>query len=249
MLRGLYAATSGLTALQTRQEIETNNLVNAETNGYKRQKTLMKNFRQVLLDEIHYKDATVNRKNMGVMERGVMVDDIITIYEQGTIVATDRNLDFALDGEGYFTIRGADGQEYFTRDGGFKLNFQGILVNNAGLEVLGENGPISLQGNLISVDQDGSVFLDGNFVDRLKVVNLEKPIKLGGNRFLPNGEVLPFDFSKGRVNQGFIEQSNSSTIDGITGFITLTRAFEANQRMIQTYDTTLEKAINEVGRV
>jgi flagellar hook-basal body protein len=107
-----------------------------------------------------------------------MVDDVITIYEQGDLVATDNNLDLAVDGDGYFTIVDPDGQEYFTRDGGFKLNFEGYLVNNNGLIVAGENGAINLQGEFINIEPDGSVYLDGEFVDTLKVVNIENPIKI-----------------------------------------------------------------------
>ncbi len=250
MLRGLYAAGTGLTSLLQKQEIETNNMANAETTGYKRQETVMKSFREVLLNEIDYKDLSMTRKNIGTMSRGVMVDDVVTIYEQGIIAASERDLDLAIDGEGYFTIRDAEGQEYHTRDGGFKLNFEGILVNNNGLEVMGENGPIALQGTTVSIEQDGDVFLDGEFVDRLQLVNLEDPVKVGSNRFLPTegNEPVPFDNTTGRVVQGFLEQSNANVVDSMTRFISLTRAYEMNQRMIQTYDTTLEKAINEVGR-
>jgi len=249
LLRGLYSAGSGLTALLQKQEIETNNLVNAETAGYKRQQTVFKNFRDILLDEISYEDAKVNRKNIGSISHGVMVDDVITIYEQGDLVATENDLDLAIDGEGYFTIIDEDGQEYFTRDGGFKLNFEGDLVNNNGLIVSGENGAINLQGSFVAIEPDGSVYLDGEFVDRLKVVNLEEPIKIGSNRFLPSGEEpQPFDFREGRVIQGYKEQSNANVIDSMTKFIALTRSYEASQRMIQTIDTTIEKAITEVGR-
>lgn len=249
MLRGLYSAGSGLTALLQKQEIETNNLVNAETAGYKRQQTVFRNFRDVLLDEINYKEAKVNTKNIGSISHGVMVDDVITIYEQGDLVATDNNLDLAVDGDGYFTIVDPDGQEYFTRDGGFKLNFEGYLVNNNGLIVAGENGAINLQGEFINIEPDGSVYLDGEFVDTLKVVNIENPIKIGSNRFLPSGEQpQPFDFRRGRVIQGYKEQSNANVIDSMTRFIALTRSYESSQRMIQTIDSTIEKAITEVGR-
>lgn len=249
MLRGLYSAGSGLTALLQKQEIETNNLVNAETAGYKKQQTVFKSFRNVLLDEINYEDAEINKKNIGSISHGVMVDDVITIYEQGDLVATDNNLDLAVDGDGYFSILDEDGQEYYTRDGGFKLNFEGNLVNNNGLIVSGENGPINLQGEFISVEPDGGVYLDGEYVDRIKVVNIEEPIKIGSNRFLPNGnEVQPFDYSRGRVIQGYKEQSNANVIDSMTKFIALTRSYESSQRMIQTIDTTIEKAITEVGR-
>ncbi len=250
MLRGLYSAGSGLTALLQKQEIETNNLVNAETAGYKRQQTVFKNFRDVLIDEINYREASLNKPSIGSISHGVMVDDVITIYEQGILVATQNKLDLALDGDGYFTIIDKDGKEYYTRDGGFKLNFEGTLVNNNGLIVAGEKGSINLQGEFISFEPDGSVYLDGEFVDRLRLVNLEEPIKIGSNRFLPVGESpQPFDYRKGRLIQGYIEQSNANVIDSMTRFIALTRSYESSQKVIQTIDNTLEKAINEVGRV
>lgn len=250
MLRGLYSAGSGLTALLQKQEIETNNLVNAETAGYKRQQTVFKNFRDILIDEINYKDASLNKANIGSISHGVMVDDVITIYEQGILVATENDLDLAIDGKGYFTIIDQDGKEYYTRDGGFKLNFEGTLVNNNGLIVQGEKGAINLQGEFISFEPDGSIYLDGQFVDRLSLVNIDEPIKVGSNRFLPVGESpQPFNYKEGRVIQGYIEQSNANIIDSMTKFIALTRSYESSQKMIQTIDNTLEKAINEVGRV
>lgn len=250
MLRGLYSAGSGLTALMQKQEIETNNMVNAETAGYKRQQTVFRNFRDVYLDEINYKEANTKSKNIGSISHGVMVDDIITIYEQGDLVATENDLDLAMDGEGYFTIIDKDGKEYYTRDGGFKLNFQGDLVNNNGYIVAGEKGAINLQGSFTTIEPNGDVYLDGNYVDTLKVVNIEEPIKIGSNRFLPTGETpQPFDYKKARVIQGYKEQSNANLIDSMTKFIALTRSYESSQKMIQTIDNTLEKAINEVGRV
>lgn len=250
MLRGLYSAGSGLTALLQKQEIETNNLVNAETAGYKKQQTVFKNFRDLLVDEINYTEARVNKHSIGRISHGVMVDDVITIYEQGALVSTENDLDLAMNGEGYFTIIDQDGKEYYTRDGGFKLNFEGILVNNNGLIVAGERGPINLQGEFISFEPDGSVYLDGNFVDKLKLVNLDEPIKIGSNRFLPDGEnPQPFDYREGRVIQGYKEESNANVIDSMTRFIALTRSYESSQKVIQTIDNSLEKAINEVGRV
>lgn len=250
MLRGLYSAGSGLMALLQKQEVETNNMVNAETAGYKRQQTVFKNFRDVYLDEINYKEGTTKNRNIGSISHGVMVDDVITIYEQGDLVATENNLDLAMDGEGYFTIVDKDGKEYFTRDGGFKLNFQGDLVNNNGLLVVGEKGAINLQGNNIAIEPDGGVYLDGDFIDKLRVVNIAEPIKIGSNRFLPTAETpQAFDFKKGRVIQGYKEQSNANIIDSMTKFIALTRSYESSQKMIQTIDSTIEKAINEVGRV
>ena len=249
MLRGLYSATSGLTALLQKQEIETNNLVNSDTTGYKKQKTLFKEFKDVLLDEINYQEAKINKKNIGSLSRGVMVDDVITVFEQGTLVSTESELDFAIDGEGYFTLRDSEGKEYYTRDGAFKLNYEGVLVNNSGLEVLGEKGVLNLQGGQISVDKDGSVFQDGELRDKLKLVRLNEPVKVGGNLFLPSGEADSFDIALGSVEQGYLEQSNANVIEGMTRFIALTRSFESSQRIIQTYDSTIEKAVNEVGRV
>ena len=95
MLRGLYSAGSGLTALLQKQEIETNNLVNAETAGYKRQQTVFQKFQRYTPWWNKYEDAKVNRKTL-FNKSGVMVDDVITIYEQGDLVATENDLDLAI---------------------------------------------------------------------------------------------------------------------------------------------------------
>ncbi|MFZ7102093.1 MAG: flagellar hook-basal body protein [Peptococcaceae bacterium] len=248
MLRGLYTAATGLSAIMFRNEIETNNLVNSKTGGYKGEEVLFKSFQSRLNSMINYeRPATSPRVPIGNLGRGVKVDDVITYFDiQGELVNTERDFDLAIKGQGYLVVENAEGQRFYTRNGSFDLNQNAQLTNDDGYLVMAENGPITVRGQSVNINEDGAIYVDGEYVDKLLMVGLQEPRKYGSTLFESD---LPPVEAEGKILQGYLEQSNANPIEGMTKYLKNLRAYEANQKIVQAYDSTLDKVINEVGRV
>ncbi len=175
-----------------------------------------------------------------------------TDYSQGTLRKTDNDLDLALQSEGFFKVNTPNGIRY-TRDGHFTLNSQGILVNQKGEAVQGQNGNILLDGELVQINGAGAIELDGELIDTLDIVtfdDLTKLDKMEGGRYVYNGnpqndEVIPENLS---VKQGALEGSNVQVVDEMVTMIDHHRMYETFQKMMQTFDEVDGKAITDVGR-
>jgi flagellar basal-body rod protein FlgF len=188
---------------------------------------------------------------------------------------TGNDFDMALDGKGFFSVQTENGERY-TRNGAFYLNNEGWLVNKKGDKVLGEEGPVQLQKYNFMIDQDGVIWRDATQagdaarlvsmyevkwenlerVDRLKVINFEEPRyvrKQGDSYWLDTPEsgpavVIPED-ARPKVRTSYLEASNVNPISEMVQMIEVNRAYEANQKAIQTHDALAGRLINEVGRV
>ncbi|GFN36207.1 flagellar hook-basal body protein [Tepidimicrobium xylanilyticum] len=190
---------------------------------------------------------------IGTMNAGLKFQKIVTDFTQGNMIETGSTLDLALNGSGFFKITDAEGNTYYTRDGSFVLNEEGILSTLSGEVVQGLNGDIVIQGNDITVGKRGEVIVDGNVVGMLDIVDLENREflrKIGDNLYaMAEGvepEEIPFE---GEVFQGYLESSNVNAIEEMVEMISLLREYEAGQKAIRVQDEMLEKASNEIGRV
>lgn len=248
MLRGLYTASSGMIAQQKIVDVLSNNLANVNTSGYKKDTVSTMAFPgfQVIRNG---GDSPSNNGNIGVMNYGVLVDTFNTNFSEGNIERTDGKLDFAIDGSGFFTISTPNGIRY-TKDGSFTLNSSGYLVTKDGYYVMGQNGPIHLENGDISVDDSGNITLNDQVVDKLNVVDFSdySTLRKEGNNlfFTTGGQPIP---SNATIKQGYIEGSNVNPVDEMVTMISAMRTYEANQKSASAFDETLDKAVNEVGRV
>lgn len=173
-------------------------------------------------------------------------------HSQGPIRETGNPLDVSLADEGFFTVQTPFGDRY-TRDGRFTINSVGELVTQNGDPVLGENGPIAIEGNKVDINKAGEVFVDGQIVDALKVVTFEDltPLfKQGGNLYEylgdPGAEIAPPNID---VRQKTVEGSNVETVTEMARLIELSRMYETYQKMLQSFDETDAKAISDVGQL
>lgn len=245
MLRGLYTAASGLLASQKRNDVVANNLANVNTAGFKKEETVAKSFKETLIEKINYEKAMEPGVPVGKLGKGVMIDEISTDYSAGDIVNTDNPLDIALVGSGYLTvIDNETGREFYTRDGSLTINAQGQLITQSGHQVIGTNGPIDVTGNLIEITEGGQVIIDGNNVGTLQIVDITNVKKYGHNLFTGE-DPSP---ARAQIKQGFLESSNVNAVEEMVKMISVMRSYETNQKVVQAYDNTLEKA-NEIGRV
>jgi flagellar basal-body rod protein FlgG len=177
-----------------------------------------------------------------------------TDYRQGDIRFTGAPTDMAIDGQGFFEVQMPDGQSAYTRDGQFHVDNQGQLVTKEGYSVMGQGGPIRLdraiQGE-IHVSPTGEISKGTTPVGKLRIMTFADTSQIatiGGGWFVPADKtVQPQEVANPSVRQKFIEGSNTSTITEMTDLITSMRAFEANQKVIQTQDERMGKTIQELG--
>jgi len=241
--RGLYIAASGMLAAEVRQDVIANNLANATNAGFKGDKLVQESFGDLLLQQ-----ATSGAK-IGPLNTGTQVVQISPDLANQGFRWTQRSLDLAIGGDGWFTVQTPTGTAY-TRDGAFTTNAQGQITTADGYAVLGVDGkPISVAGNgRIGVDAAGRVSVNGKAVGQLKVTDLQAASvkKLGGD--LVSGAVDPAG-KVGSVAQGALENSNVNSVLEMVNLIENMRLFESDQKVVQAIDSTLDKAVNQVGRV
>ena len=281
MIRGLYIGASGMVAEWNRLDAVSNNLANTDLTGYKRDTVVFKAFPELLMRRMD--DDGVKRIPMGSVDvspivgklgTGVETNEVYTEFTQGAFKETGSDFDFALEGEGFFTVLTPDGERY-TRNGSFVLGPESLLVTKEGYPVLGENGPIKVKENNFVVDQYGNVFVNRRFIpndqrlvsrsenewdqteklDTLKIVRFQRPryLRKQGSSLWKDteesGTALVVEKNRRpKVHQGFLEASNVNPVTEMVRMIEVNRAYEANQKSIQTHDTLLGRLLNEVLR-
>lgn len=252
MIRGLYTSAIGMTTQFKKMDVISNNLANVDNAGYKKDIVVSQSFPEELSKRINdQKKGFPNNQNIGRMSLGVYIDEVYTNYTQGSLTQTNDSFNVALQGKGFFAVQDEDGIEKYTRDGSFILNSDGTLMTKEGNQVLGENGVINLEQGDVRIDEEGNIFLNNEFIDRLRILDFNNPEtlrKVGDNLLERVDQTETTDF-QGKVVQGYLETSNVNVVQEMVDMITATRTYEANQKAIQTHDETLGKAVNEVGRL
>lgn len=257
MLRSLYTAYTGMLNEQRRLDIMTNNLANSTTAGYKMESTASQSFDKVLGIKIRDVSEAFNDHPIGDMSLGVKLGEVFTDYKQGALRETGGKFDLALSGKGFFAIRYIDknGNEStkYTRDGNFRLTQDGHVTDVNGNQLRTEGGVLQIpkdSGNL-KITTDGLVTLGNKVIDKIKITDFESYdyIKKFGDNLYELQEGAKEKSSEAEVLQGYIEQSNVNVVREMVNLITITRAYQAGQKMIQSTDSMMESAVNSVGKV
>ena len=182
-----------------------------------------------------------------------------TDFTHGSLKNTANDFDLALIGKGFFCVQKPDGVHY-TRKGNFTLNAEGVLVTGNGFPVVGDGGEIDVKGSenphrfkKFTVDEEGSVSVDGKQVGSLRIVNFPEPnklIKMGDTLFkAAENSPPPVKAEDFKVSQGFVELSNVDVVKMMTEMIEVLRGYESYQKVIRTADEASSRSINEVGKV
>lgn len=265
MVKGLYTAYMGMTVEQKKMDRLTNNMANVDTNGYKKQGMAARSFADQLAFRIKDTSAYNLPRGLGDITFGATPGMTYIDFEPGDFKVTDNSNDFAIDGKGFFAIQMSDGLQgstvNLTRDGAFLVNEEGYLVTKAGEFVLSRDG--ALRGGMneadrvridptipYTVDENGVIYQNDAQVTQIGVVDVDDYRNLreqANNMFYPEGGQIIA--SNASVLQGVLEGSNVNVIDEMVEMIKVTRAYEANQKLIQTIDGDLERAVTQVGRV
>ena len=217
--------SSRISGLTREFNIITHNLANVSSAGYKRR-------------------SNAFSKSLATQEGGSEAgggSDLQTIFDfsQGSVSETGRSLDFALCGKGFFVIETPQGPLY-TRNGMFRLDKNGQIVDSEGRVVAGESGPISIPPNAgasqISVSSDGSISAAGTVVGKFKLVdfkdNEDELVAAGLNCFQASKDMKPGAPENLIVKQGFQEGSNVKMVEELVDMIMVTRLYEANMKFI-----------------
>lgn len=254
MLKGLYTAAMGMNVQSKRLDVISNDLANAGTTGYKKEKISVSSFKEEYLKRLDDSQNFIpNEARIGKITYGAKVDEVYTDFTQGSIRATSNDTDLAIQGDGFFVVETPNGPAY-TRDGSFMVDGEGNLVTTEGYLVMGEEGPISLgedyfsSGAKLVIQSNGTIYAGGEYIDKLSMASFEDPrslTKLDDNLYTSTGEQTEFT---GSIIQSYLEVSNVNTVDAMVDMITVARAYETNQKMIQTLDSVLDKAVNELGK-
>lgn len=257
MLKGLYTSYSGMINEQNRLDVLTNNLANATTNGYKAEGSTSQTFSDVLAYKI--KDASVGyhtARRIGVNTPGVKTGETYTTFDQGSFKETGNTFDLGLSGDGFFNVsftnKMGDTSTKYTRDGSFALNKDGFLVTKDGDFLLGEKGKIKVDPlKVTEISKAGLVTQNGLLMDTIQITDFKDYDFLehyGENYFQPV-EGAEFVTASADIFSGYLEMSNVSVVREMVEMISVTRAYEANQKIMQTMDSTLEKSVNSLGKL
>ncbi len=227
--------STGLRQQETRFSIIANNLSNIQTSGFKKDFPLFQRIYFQALDP------------EGINE----IDSSVILFQQGNLQNTGNELDLAIQGEGFFKVRTPNGIRY-TRSGNFSLNQAKILVEANGFPVMGRQGEVTLNGNDIRVEENGSIFAGGKEVDKLALVTFPNPALLTkeGNSLFKLEETQPeIEATQGQVLQGSLEASNVNPMDEMVKLVDSLRTYETTVKVIQANDELDSKAANEIGKV
>lgn len=258
MIRGLYTAVSGMITQGAKQDVITNNIANANTVGFKGDNLAIRKFDDVLLENYDKVSGGKNVRNViGSISNGSKLDSVNTDFTQGMIESTDKDTDFAIDGKGFFTVQRNDGTnngQFYTRDGHFHVDMNGILANDSGDKVIGRNlqtnalEPIKVGNGTLVSDINGNISIDGNKAYKLYTVDFNdyKTLKKTGDNLYQGNNPTE---NNALVKQKSLEKSNVNIINAMSDMITTMRSFETNQKMVQSMDETLGKLVNDVGSV
>jgi flagellar basal-body rod protein FlgG len=211
---------------------------------------------------------------VGKLGTGVELNELFTVFTQGAPKETSNDFDMMLEGKGFFSVATPYGERY-TRNGSFILGKEGYLVTKDGYPLLGENGPIRVKANNFQVDNQGRVWINAAYpddpdvmvgreanqweetvlLDTLKIVEfeLDRYLEKQGTSLYresrTSGPAMTMDVeSRPTVRQGFLESANVDPVTEMVQMIEVNRSYEANQKVIQTEDSTLGVLINQVAK-
>ncbi|MGM0838440.1 MAG: flagellar hook-basal body protein [Bacillota bacterium] len=268
MLRGFHTATAGMISQQRRMEMLSNNLANANTPGYKADQSSLRAFPELLLSKMEQVSVPTQKpikfaqsQQIGTLHTGVYMQEVAPKFIQGDIRPTGNDTDLAIlngalpeNASMFFTVQHPDGTPRYTRNGNFAVDAEGFLTTNNGLYVLDENNNrIQINTSSFTMQPDGTILVNNEPQARLGMaltINANDLIRDGNGLFRASaGQQMEAANGGFQIMQGNIERSNVDTAQTMSDMTAAYRAFEANQKVIQAYDMSMQKAANEIGRI
>ena len=262
MIRGLYTAATGMNAQQHQIDVTSNNIANVNTVSFKQDRA---EFHDLMYESLNFSSGKTSADTMNPtgldVGMGVQISGIQKNFLQGNLKETGNTLDLAIEGKGFFKIILPTGEESYTRNGAFKLDSDGALVNGQGFKLEPE---IVIPQNVVdvSISDDGLVTAlnpETGATEEFGTITLTDFINPSG--LIPYGSSLYMESDAsgdptegtageeafGRINQGAVESSNVKLVNEMVDLITAQRAYEANSKAISTTDDMLD-IVNRLKR-
>lgn len=242
---GYYAACAGMAAQSQALELVAHNLANVSTTGYRAQQAT---FRSLLTG---YGSAGLNPLNTTINNFGVLGGSRLDLTA-GSLTATGNPLDVAVSGKGFFALQSPAGGTLYSRDGSFHVTGSGQLMTSDGNAVLGLQGPITIPSGNLTISTDGTISVDGNLVDQLRLAEFAPGTSLvavgNASYSAPAGTEQPAPEST--LSQGMLEASNVSVTSGVVDLITVQRNTEMMARALTAFDSQLNQtAVQDLPKV
>jgi len=259
MIRSLWTSATGMQAQALNLDVISNNLANVNTSGFKKSRAEF----QDLLYETLLPAGTSSSQDTQIpagiqLGHGTRPSTVLKIFSQGNMENTQNELDLAIEGDGFFQITLPNGETAYTRNGAFKLDSDGRIVNSDGFTLEPEIA-IPSDAMSISVGMDGTVSVlqagestpsEIGTIELARFINPAGLISMGKNLFIPSessgNEIIGTagEDGMGTLAQGFLEMANVSVVDEMVSMITAQRAYESNSKAIQAADDMLQLANN-----
>ncbi len=232
MNKGIYIALSGAVLKNTQMEIISQNIANAASTGYKK-------------DKVSFKDYIIPVMQEKADGRAMSeLSAVKTDFSEGTMIKTGNTLDIAVDGKGFISLESG----FYTRRGDLRKSSDGYLTAFNGFKVLGNAGPIRLPEGTVQINNNGDVLVNGLLIDTIKLTDFSSTdnlIRAGDSLFKTDEQGIK---SNAFVRQAHLEASNVDVIREMVSMIETIREFETFQKAIRAFDEASEKINNELGR-
>ena len=245
MMRALYTAASGMRAQQTNVDNISNNIANVNTTAFKSQKT---EFKSLLYQTIQTRTTSANGEEKPIGAQvglGTRVASNTTSYTQGALLEDESKSAFAIEGNGFFQVRGADGTTYYTRNGNFNWSIGPTGTTLTNTDVVTTDGQVGYYNN-------AGAYVSMNRTIGLSQFNNPAGLEKAGSNLLRAtnasgaalNEATNANLTRSKIHQGYLEGSNVQVADEMVNLIVAQRAYQLNSKAITTSDDMLEQANN-----
>ncbi len=249
MATGFYTAASGMMMQQRTLNVIANNMANANTPGFKAERVVSTTFEQALL----MRQQGYNRTFIGSGDAVKVVEDVPTQFDASFLNTTERPYDLAIQGEGFFVVRGDNDRQYLTRNGQFDIDADGYLILPGVGRVQGSRGDLKIDGSDFTVNADGSVYnAKGRLVGALQIIAAAPEAALekfpNGLFQVPGGEGMPgetvglSEVANPQIGQGMLEASNANYNREIALMMETQRNFQSCSKALMMIDEIEQRA-------
>ncbi len=259
MMQSLYTASTGMSAMQTQIDTTANNIANVNTIGFKKSRAEFADLMYKVMEYAGTATSDVTKSPTGIeVGLGARPTAVNKIFSEGSLKQTDNQLDIAITGRGFFKLELPDGTEVYSRNGAFKVDDNGTIVNSDGYKLIPEV-VIPPDATNISIGTDGTVTViqpgqtQATQIGQITLTNFINPSGLhsmGDNLFIEtDSSGQPVEGTAGldglgNIRQGFVELSNVELVVELTDLITGQRAYDSNSKVITTSDEMLQTTNN-----